>query len=74
MVNNKIKFYFERKWLGVLSRFGNRLGLPISKLRVFFIYSAFATLGFSFVIYLFLAFLLWLKDLFITKRPSVFDI
>ena len=29
----------EHEWFGTLTRFGSRLGIPVSKLRVFFIYS-----------------------------------
>lgn len=64
----------EREWFGVLTRLGTKIGVPVSKLRVFFIYSTFATAGFFFLIYLVLAFFLWLKDIFITRRPSVFDL
>ena len=64
----------EHEWFGTLTRFGSRLGIPVSKLRVFFIYSTFATAGVFFLIYLGLAFTLWIKDMFITRRPSVFDL
>lgn len=64
----------EREWFGVLTRFGTKLGIPVSKLRVFFIYSTFATAGFFFLIYLAMAFVLWVKDIFIVRRPSVFDL
>lgn len=64
----------EHEWFGTLTRFGSRLGIPVSKLRVFFIYSTFATAGFFFLVYLVMAFTLWVKDIFITRRPSVFDL
>ena len=69
-----LRHRFEREWFGVLARLGTRLGIPISKLRVFFIYSTFATAGFFFLIYLFLAFCLWVKDIFVIRRPNVFDL
>lgn len=69
-----IRHRFEREWFGVLTRLGTRLGIPVSKLRVFFIYSTFATAGFFFLFYLALAFMLWVKDIFITRRPGVFDL
>lgn len=65
---------FEREWFGVLARLGTRLGIPVSKLRIFFIYSTFATAGFFFLFYLTLAFMLWIKDIFIVRRPGVFDL
>lgn len=70
----EIRHKAEREWFGTLTRFGAKLGIPVTKLRVFFIYSTFATAGFFFLIYLFLAFSLWVKDIFIIRRPSVFDL
>lgn len=69
-----IRHRVEKEWFGVLTRMGTKLGIPLTKLRVFFIYSTFATAGFFFLVYLFLAFMLWVKDIFITRRPSVFDL
>lgn len=71
---DNLRHKMEREWFGVLTRMGAKLGIPVSKLRVFFIYSTFATAGFFFLIYLGLAFILWIKDIFITRRPSVFDL
>ena len=73
-VISNIRHQAERKWFGGLTRMGTKLGIPISKLRVFFIYSTYATAGIFFLIYLALAFMLWVKDIFITRRPSVFDL
>ena len=64
----------EKEWFGTLTRYGSRLGIPVSKLRVFFIYSTFATAGVFFLIYLGMAFTLWVKDMFVTRRPNVFDL
>ncbi len=71
---SNLRHKLEREWFGVLTRLGAKLGIPVSKLRVFFIYSTFATVGFVFLLYLVLAFFLWVKDIFITRRPSVFDL
>ena len=64
----------EHEWFGTLTRFGSRLGIPVSKLRVFFIYSTFATAVFFFLVYIMMAFTLWVKDIFVTRRPNVFDL
>jgi phage shock protein PspC (stress-responsive transcriptional regulator) len=69
-----IRNFFERHGYHVSSRLADRLGMRASNVRLFFIYFSFATLGISFVIYLTLAFLLKLKDMFYTKRSSVFDL
>ncbi|UMB62251.1 PspC domain-containing protein [Lutibacter sp. A80] len=71
---NSIRLFFERHGFAVSSRFADRLGMNVSSVRLFFIYISFVTLGFSFGIYLTLAFLLRLKDLIYTKRSSVFDL
>lgn len=71
---NSLRHRAEREWFGVLTRMGTRIGVPVTKLRVFFIYSTFATAGIFFLFYLFLAFLLWIKDIFVTRRPGVFDL
>lgn len=71
---NNLRHEVEREWFGVLTRIGTKLGIPVSKLRVFFIYSTYATAGIFFLIYLAMAFMLWVKDIFITRRPSVFDL
>ncbi|MBV7441036.1 PspC family transcriptional regulator [Weeksellaceae bacterium TAE3-ERU29] len=58
----------------VISRVADKLGLRASKLRLLFIYLSFATLGITFIFYLIMAFFLWVKDGFIKKRKSVFDL
>jgi phage shock protein PspC (stress-responsive transcriptional regulator) len=69
-----IRHYFEKNGFAVSSRLADRLGMSVSNVRLFFIYISFVTFGFSFGIYLTLAFLLKLKDMIYTKRNSVFDL
>lgn len=69
-----LKYFLEKRGFEVSSRFGDRLGLSPSSVRLFFIYLTFVTLGLSSGLYLILAFLLKLKDMVITKRTSVFDL
>lgn len=71
---NSLRNFFERHGYAVSSRLSDRLGMRTTNVRLFFIYFSFATLGASFVVYLFLAFLLRLKDMIYTKRSSVFDL
>lgn len=73
MIHN-LRHKIEREWFGVLTRMGAKLGIPVSRLRIFFIYSTFATAGVFFLIYLAMAFFLWVKDIFIVRRPNVFDL
>jgi len=48
--------------------------LRAKEVRIFFIYGTFATLGAGFGVYLLLASLLRIKDVFFVKRTSVFDL
>ena len=69
-----LRHYFEKHGFYVSSRFADRLGINAKNVRLFFIYSSFATLGLGFAMYLTIAFYLKLKDLIYTKRSSVFDL
>lgn len=71
---HRLRFFFERRGFYVSSRLADRLGMKAKSVRLFFIYSSFATFGFGFILYLTLAFWLKLKDLVYTKRSSVFDL
>ncbi len=70
----KIRYFFVRHGFNVSTRLADKLGIPVNNVRLFFIYASFVTLGASFLLYLLLAFALKIKDLFYTKRPSVFDL
>jgi len=71
---SKIRYYFERNGYEVCTRLADRLGMRVSRVRFFFVYMSFFTLGVWFSIYLTLAFFLKIKDLVYTKRSSVFDL
>lgn len=73
MVTNLLHF-FEKHGFFVASRFAEKLGIRTTNVRLFFIYISFVTVGLGFGIYITLAFLLRLKDMFYTKRSSVFDL
>jgi phage shock protein PspC (stress-responsive transcriptional regulator) len=69
-----IRYFFEKRGFAVSSRLADKLGMSVTNVRLFFIYSSFVTLGFWFGVYLTLAFILRLKDMIYTKRSSVFDL
>ena len=70
----KILYYFQKRGFEVCRRIAERFGMRIRVVRITFIYLTFATLGFGFAFYLFVAFWLRIKDLIYTKRTSVFDL
>ncbi|ADY28374.1 MULTISPECIES: PspC domain-containing protein [Cellulophaga] len=69
-----ILYYFQKRGFEVCRRIAERFGIRARIVRTSFIYLTFATLGFGFALYLFLAFWLKIKDLVYTKRTSVFDL
>ncbi|MDQ3394868.1 MAG: PspC domain-containing protein [Bacteroidota bacterium] len=54
----KIQNFFEDKAFGVCAKLGEKLGVPIASIRIFFIYSSFITFGSPVILYLGLAFLM----------------
>lgn len=56
---NTVKDLMERSAFGVCSYLGDRMGLASARVRMYFIYLSFATLGSPIIIYLFVAF--WLN-------------
>ncbi|MCS6821330.1 MAG: PspC domain-containing protein [Microscillaceae bacterium] len=52
----KVKVFFEKRAFGVCTYLGERMGISISSIRLFFIYASFMTAGSPVIIYLILAF------------------
>lgn len=71
---SNIRYFFEKHGFEVSTRIAERMGVKAKNVRLFFIYTSFATLGVWFIVYLNLAFLLKIKDMIYTKRSSVFDL
>lgn len=71
---DRIKSDFEQRGFEVCHRLGTRMGIPVSRIRLFFIYASFITLGSPLILYMGLAFLLRLKDDFGRRRESIFDL
>ncbi|MFT6815221.1 MAG: phage shock protein C [Sphingobacteriales bacterium] len=66
----RIYNFFEQQAFGVCSTLGRYIGIPVNKIRMFFIYASFIALGSPVLIYLTLAFIIDLKKYF---RISFFD-
>lgn len=73
MLVNLIHF-FQKFGFRIAQRLGERLGIRTRLMRVMFIYFSFMTLGAGFALYLFIGVVMKIKDLFHTKRTSVFDL
>tara|TARA_R110002096_G_scaffold169779_8_gene341576 strand:+ start:2578 stop:2805 length:228 start_codon:yes stop_codon:yes gene_type:complete len=75
MMINKIQNFFEKNAFGVCEWWGKKLGLKTTKIRLFFIYLSFITLGSPLIIYLVMAFILEHKDYFkFKRRKTIWDI
>jgi phage shock protein PspC (stress-responsive transcriptional regulator) len=71
----KFKSFVELHAFGVCTRLGEKMGMSISNIRLFFIYTTFLTLGSPIVIYLVLAFIMDIRRyLRRANNPSVWDI
>lgn len=74
----RIKDWFERQAFGVCGWLGKKLGISSTKIRMYFIYLSFFTLGSPIILYFFMAFILENKSFFLPRRfrrrPSVWDI
>ena len=70
----KIRSHFEKQGFDVLSRTGDRIGVKASKIRLFFIYASFMTLGSPLILYFALMFVIQIKDSIHSRRTSVFDL
>ena len=71
---NMIKSFMEKKAFGVCTWLGDKLGIKASRIRFFFVYTSFLTLGSPVIIYLMMAFFLNLKNYLGEKRGSIWDL
>ena len=70
----KSRDFIESSVYGVCAYLGRKLDMPSKKVRMFFVYASFLTLGSPIIIYLTLAFILKLRFMIKTKRNPVWDI
>jgi len=69
-----IQDFFEKRAFGVCSWLGDKLGISSSKIRLYFIYLSFVTLGSPLIIYLVFAFVLDHKNFFGVRRKTFWDL
>lgn len=77
---NAIAYWFEHRAYGVCSWWGKKLGIRATKIRMYFIYLSFFTVGSPVIVYFIMAFILEHKEYFKPRNPfrrpraSVWDI
>jgi phage shock protein C len=70
---DNIKFFVEKRVFGVCSYAGEKFGISSSRIRLYFIYTSFITMGSPIIIYLVMAFWLNLKK-YIRLNKTVWDL
>jgi len=67
---NKMKDFIEWKLFGVCSAIGDRMGIAPSRIRTWFIYISFLTLGSPLILYFVLAFWMNIKRYILSARRN----
>ncbi|MFN4083938.1 MAG: PspC domain-containing protein [Bacteroidia bacterium] len=70
----KLKYLVEKYAFGVCTYLGEKLGISESRIRLFFIYTSFITMGSPIIIYLIIAFWINLKKYIKKDRYTVWDL
>lgn len=73
----KIASWFEQRAFGVCNWWGSKLGIRPTRIRMYFIYLSFFTVGSPVIVYFIMAFILEHKEYFKPKRlrrASVWDL
>jgi phage shock protein PspC (stress-responsive transcriptional regulator) len=65
-----LKTFIEWHAFGVCSAIGDRMGVATSRIRLWFIYISFLTLGSPVIIYMILAFWINLKNYILMRRRN----
>ncbi|MDR0792162.1 MAG: PspC domain-containing protein [Chitinophagaceae bacterium] len=67
---NKLKGFIEWRAFGVCSALGSRFGIAASRIRMWFIYISFLTIGSPVIIYMTLAFFMNIKRYILSARRN----
>ncbi|WP_076382287.1 PspC domain-containing protein [Filimonas lacunae] len=67
---NKLRHFIEWQAFGVCSALGEKLGIATSRIRMWFIYISFLTMGSPVVVYMIMAFWLNIKNYILSARRN----
>lgn len=67
---NKLRHFIEWQAFGVCSAIGEKLGIATSRIRMWFIYISFLTMGSPVVVYMMMAFWLNIKNYILSARRN----
>lgn len=72
-MKRSLRHYLDTNLYGVCSYLGEKLNIPSSRIRLYFIYVSFFTIGSPIILYMTLAFMLQLKNYTRRKRNAIWD-
>lgn len=67
---NKLRHFLEWQAFGVCSALGDKLGIATSRIRTWFIYISFLTMGSPILVYMVMAFWLNIKNYILSARRN----
>jgi phage shock protein PspC (stress-responsive transcriptional regulator) len=67
---NRLKEFIEWQAFGVCSAIGEKLGIATSRIRMYFIYISFLTMGSPIIVYMILAFWMNIKRYILNARRN----
>ncbi|MFN3952113.1 MAG: PspC domain-containing protein [Thermaurantimonas sp.] len=70
----QFRSYFEKFGFEVCERLGEYLGIQAARIRLFFIYAAFLTMGSPVILYMILLFIKEIRFYIKKRKTSVFDL
>jgi phage shock protein C len=70
---NRLKYSVETVVFGVCSNLGKWMGIPVSYIRLFFIYFTFISIPSPIIVYLILAFWVNLKKFVLKKKDPIWE-
>ena len=73
-LNNSVKYFVEKNAFGVCSYLGERIGISTGRIRLYFIYTSFITIGSPIILYLIAAFWLNLRNYMRRRNSTLWDL
>lgn len=67
---NRFRYFIEWHLFGVCTAIGEKLGIPISRIRTWFVYISFLTMGSPLILYFILAFWMNIKRYILSFRRN----
>ena len=67
---NRMRYFIEWKLFGVCTAIGERIGISVTRIRTWFIYISFLTMGSPLIVYFILAFWMNMKRFIMAVRRN----